>query len=670
MSIYQRVIAACGALVFVAVLAIGFTSSYVGKKMLLDSIYSRLDAVATNQRDKVNGVVKAWQDRVALIASRTQLRISLKRFWEKGDDADLTKVRKIIEDARKSVPAVEYIAVGATQGNPIVSTSGAESINTASMISLNAQERQIKLTHMSMDQAGHLYAHIQAPMVLDGEPIGLVYVTLRADELIMAAQDYTGLGETGETILIAMNRRGENQYLHPLRHDKTAALKPGRLLEDGEKLQTNFDTNSGRFPQEMTDYRGANTLGTVLPLGDINGIVLVKMDKDEILAPVTEYQKIILWAVVIFSLIAIVIGLRIAHAIATPVVKLAAKSQRIRLGEHHLRATVSPTQAKEINELAICFNSLADSLLNANAELEQRVAERTQALETLNDTLEQRIESRTQALKTANLELETALQHLRTTQAELVESEKMAALGGLVAGVAHEINTPIGIAVTGVSYLKDAVNDINTKFGTEQITRGDLKQFIDNATQTCDLMTTQLNRAAVLVSDFKQVAVDQSNPDYRGVNLYDYLEKIVATLQPQFKKTPHQIKMVTEKGLDIQTCPGALAQVLTALVNNALVHAFDENDEFQGEVIITAEKIESICRIQVSDNGKGVDAENQSRLFEPFYTTKRGAGGSGLGLSISHNIVTDILRGIIHCVSKPGQGAHFIIDLPLLAEMA
>ncbi|MBY4677433.1 sensor histidine kinase [Marinobacterium arenosum] len=661
MSIYQRVITACVGLTIVAIITFGVLSYQSGQRMLLDSIRARLDAVATNQHDKIEAVVAAWHDRVALIASRTQLRLSLRHYLTTGDQASLARINKIITDAQHSVRAVQSIAVGPPDGK-VLAQAGPALEGAIRSLEFNNDTSDIRLAGMYLAANGTLYARFDAPMLLDGKQVGRAQVTLLADELIRAAADYTGLGDSGETLLVTEDARGQPVYLTALRHQPDSALTVVSSDPSGALQQAL--SGQSLLASAAIDYRSQPIMTSARVMSGTGWGVLVKMDQQEILAPVSAFQNRLLIAASVLIACAIALGLIIARAIARPVEQLAEDARRIQQGERTVRAEVEPQHAREIQLLATSFNSLADSLLNANTRLELRVSERTAQLQELNETLEQRVEERTQALHRTNQELQAAMEELQQAQQELIRSEKMAALGGLVAGVAHEINTPLGIGITGASHLKEETDEIHGKAEAGQITRGDLDRFLSSTRTSCELMLSQLARAADLVSDFKQVAVDQSQPDIRQIELPDYLDKVVTTLQPQFKRTRLQIKVQAPPTLNLTTCPGALAQALTALLANCLTHAFEPDQP--GEVVVSAIATTDGCRIELADNGKGIAAEHLSKIFDPFFTTRRGQGGSGLGLSIVHNIVTDVLRGTIHCESTPGEGSRFIMELPEL----
>lgn len=286
-----------------------------------------------------------------------------------------------------------------------------------------------------------------------------------------------------------------------------------------------------------------------------------------------------------------------------------------------------------------------------------------EALQRINQDLERRVESRTRDFQIANEHLRRTLDDLRNAQKQLVESEKMAALGGLVAGVAHEINTPLGIGVTAASHLETESRRIGEQARQNTLKRSELDQFLAVADESSQLILRNLRRADHLIKSFKQVAVDQSSEQRRVVNLREYLDEILTSLQPRLKKTPFRVEIDCPGDLLVDTFPGALYQVFVNLVMNSIIHGFEGRD--QGLIRIQASLPgERLC-LDYRDDGRGMNPEVVARIFEPFFTTKRGQGGSGLGMHIVYNLVVQLLGGSVRCESATGQGVRFVIELPL-----
>lgn len=278
-------------------------------------------------------------------------------------------------------------------------------------------------------------------------------------------------------------------------------------------------------------------------------------------------------------------------------------------------------------------------------------------------------EKNKQILKQSNeLELKSekltkAIFELKVAQNHLITSEKMAALGGMVAGVAHEINTPVGIGVTAMSHLQSKYHEFMSLFEKGEMKKSDLIKFLEVVNDTTSITEHNLNRAALLVQNFKQVSVDQSSEDKRTIFIEQYIRDIITNLIHEFKHTKIEINVVCLSDFEIDTYPGAISQIITNFLMNAKFHAFEKNQK--GEVLIEIVRQQKDYIIMFSDNGKGIPEENIGKIFEPFYTTRRNEGGSGLGLSIVHNIVTNQLQGDINVESTKDKGTKFTLTLPL-----
>ena len=263
---------------------------------------------------------------------------------------------------------------------------------------------------------------------------------------------------------------------------------------------------------------------------------------------------------------------------------------------------------------------------------------------------------------TAN-ELRTALEDLERARDRLVQSEKMAALGQLVAGVAHEINTPIGVALTAATHLGERTGEFRQVFAENRMKRSDLQGYMDLAQESAELLRYNIQRAARLIQSFKQVAVDQTSEQHRSFELRSYLEQLIASLAPEVRKAGHTLTLTCDEGIELNGYPGALAQVLSNLVANAIAHAYARGAA--GTIALAASEDGANVVLTVVDNGRGIEPENLSKIYDPFFTTKRGSGGTGLGLHIVFNIVTKTLRGSIDCRSTPGLGTAFTVIIPM-----
>ncbi len=266
-------------------------------------------------------------------------------------------------------------------------------------------------------------------------------------------------------------------------------------------------------------------------------------------------------------------------------------------------------------------------------------------------------------LEQQNNALNSALLALREAQSELVRKEKMASLGGLVAGVAHEINTPLGICVTATTHLIEELRLTRRDIEAEKFDIQQREQFLDVLDQSLRILNANTKRAAALVRSFKQVAVDQTSDEKREFLLAAYLNEIMVSLQPKLKGKHVQIHIDCPDKLKILSHPGALSQIVTNFVVNSLNHGFEQTQE--GHIYLHMEMVGKDLLFEYKDNGQGMNQDELEKLFDPFYTTKRGQGGSGLGAHIVYNLVTGLLNGNIKASSQPGMGLQYQIRIPI-----
>ena len=287
------------------------------------------------------------------------------------------------------------------------------------------------------------------------------------------------------------------------------------------------------------------------------------------------------------------------------------------------------------------------------------------ALQELNYQLEKRVEERTAELEETNNNLANTMHNLQLAQAELVRSEKLTALGDIVAVVAHEINTPIGNCLTVATTLRDRSEELFEEIEQGTIRRSGLSRYINDSKTGMDILIRGLHRSSELISNFKQVAVDQTSEQRRIFKLDKVVNEVVALMLPMLRKTPYKLTILIPEDITMDSFPGPIEQIVTNLINNCILHAFDEDQP--GNMTLTAEMQEHQVKIEFADDGRGIPEHYLNRIFDPFFTTKLGRGGTGLGLNIVHNIVKKMLGGQIEVSSAAGSGTSFAILLPLVA---
>jgi signal transduction histidine kinase len=349
------------------------------------------------------------------------------------------------------------------------------------------------------------------------------------------------------------------------------------------------------------------------------------------------YQNVALVAVIFLTLI-VVIGALIARSIILPLKEIMAAMHGV-VSEKYDEPIQGTHARDEIGEMA-----RAVAVFRENA-IAKRKAE--------------------DELRAAKDRAEKALDDLREAQQSLIAAEKLAALGGLVAGVAHEVNNPIGISLTVASSFARRCEEFAKEVDAGPLRRSRLGEFLEGGRDAANQLVSNLQRAGELVQSFKQVAVDRSHADRRPFDLRESTDQIVASLRPVLKKSQITLTVDVPAGIVMDSYPGSYGQVLTNLFLNSVVHAFP--DGRAGTVIVEARQVRDDVDIFVSDDGVGMSEEIQRRAFDPFFTTRRNEGGTGLGLHIIFNLVTQQLGGRLAFESRLGWGTRFRITLPRVA---
>ena len=313
-------------------------------------------------------------------------------------------------------------------------------------------------------------------------------------------------------------------------------------------------------------------------------------------------------------------------------------------------------------ELDILTKSINVLLLRTDKHVSNFVEEQ-EHVESKNQALENRLSARTDALKESNQELLSTLEKLHEFQDQLVETEKMASLGDMVAGIAHEVNTPIGLGVTASSLLADKLSEIKMAFDNQTLKSSQLKKFLIDSDENVAIIFRNLERAAKLISSFKKVAVDQSSAESRTFNVSGLVDEVLLTISAKIESANVNVKVNCPEELYITSKPGPINQILINLILNSIFHAFDGLDN--GTITINIMNLSDQLHINYRDDGNGIDESIKAKIFDPFTTTKRGSGGSGLGMHLVYNLVTQALDGHITLEEEEERGVSFDITFPV-----
>lgn len=432
-----------------------------------------------------------------------------------------------------------------------------------------------------------------------------------------------------------------------------------RGLDGGEALFVGFTRSDiseqcAEIPQQNTlKTSSLDGLSLQLPIsldGDKIGSLYLRQDMHRLWSGVRTSVMIGVAVMVGCLLLSLVMTSILQRVISKPIAELAGVAKDISSsGDYSMRA--EELGADEVGQMVRAFNGMV-----------QQIQSRDQELESARKQLLGEIEQRTHA----NRELESTMADLRNTQQQLVETEKMASLGGLVAGVAHEINTPVGVAFTAASMLSGEAGAFGNAFRDGQLKKSSLEKFVRVSEESSRLILGNLERAAHLIQSFKQVAVDQSSEEVRSFEVGEYFSEVLLSLKPNLKKRKVEVTLDCPEEHVIRSHPGAWSQILTNLLMNSLAHAFEENDH--GLIKISVRVVGDELRVVYSDNGCGMDEATRKRVFDPFFTTRRGSGGSGLGMHILFNLVNQTLAGQVTLESEPGAGVRVEVVAPLGKE--
>ncbi|WP_130471425.1 hybrid sensor histidine kinase/response regulator [Candidatus Magnetaquicoccus inordinatus] len=295
-------------------------------------------------------------------------------------------------------------------------------------------------------------------------------------------------------------------------------------------------------------------------------------------------------------------------------------------------------------------------LISVRKVLEMRLIARK------NKQLMRDMEEQNRRLENTLAELQQTYEDLKQKKEQLIQSEKMASLGRLVAGVAHEINTPVGVCVTAASYWATDTQEISSAYQNKTMKRSDLELYFHKADELARLIQLNLSRTAELIRSFKMVSADQTNLEKRTIRVKSYLEDVLVSLGPKLKDQRFAITIDCPESLELISLPGAIAQIFTNLIMNSLIHGFEGRES--GSIQIAVQERDEQVEFLYRDDGKGIAAEHIKQIFDPFFTTKRNQGGLGLGLNIIHNTVEQTLGGRITCSSQVGAGVLFTLLLP------
>ncbi len=639
MRLFHRLLLSFLPVTIFSLLLLGALVQQVAKSNMTDLLERKLDANARIQQARIKDYLSFVEERVSAFNSRLLIR----KMLANNPDGHVSKqqalqLHNILMSTQQLIDSFEQIYL-ISKNHIVVASTNEQDVGKPfaddPLLLLLKQGPITARTEFNQNNELRLVHGIN--LVLDDQVVGYLVVKNTAQQIASLAQQRIGLGDTGEAYLIKPSLTSPNKtvYLSQLRFGETSDQLTDPLASTAFELGYQGIIHS-------IDYRGQEVLAVTRLFDEFGWALIVKIDVEEAFAPLYQLNFVFFATAAGCLLLVTLVSIWLAGTIASPLEKMAQTALCIERGE--LNKVFKRSRLQEVDFLARIFNQMLATIKEHNCKLEALVKQRTLALEQNNQTLNQ------------------SLEQLKQAQSQLVESEKMAALGGLVAGIAHEVNTPIGAALGASSHLRDLVTKVNQNYKNGKLTEQAFERLLSNADSAMTIVVANLERGAELIRSFKRVAVDQSNEQVLLFNLTDYVADVLNSLKPQYKHQPLDIVFEEHHNIIIEQAPGLIAQLVTNLVLNAVSHAFSA--ESKGRIEIRLSQRQQQIQLSIEDNGRGMTPEVCQRIFEPFYTTKRGSGGSGLGLHIVYNIVTQKLQGHINVTSKPSEGTRFDITFP------
>lgn len=389
-----------------------------------------------------------------------------------------------------------------------------------------------------------------------------------------------------------------------------------------------------------------------------HGYLYIQSSTEYISNSVRELIYIAALFVLVGLIITLILVLAIQKRMNTPVSTIIETIQEITQSKnYHTRIATLP-----IIELDILGRNINILLKRTESHIQKQQEKHQQTL-SQNSTLAAKVQARTDALKESNQDLLSTLEKLHQFQSQLVETEKMASLGDMVAGIAHEVNTPIGLGVTASTLMSDRLAEIKQAFEDKSLKSSQLKKFLIQGEENVAIIYRNLERAAKLISSFKKVAVDQSSADIREFNVKELLDEVLLTLKGKLDTASVDITINCPETLIVESKPGPINQIVINLVLNSILHGFEGKPN--GQITISVIHLSNQLHLSYKDDGIGINEDIKEKVFEPFTTTKRGSGGSGLGLHLVYNLVTQALNGHIDFESSIEYGTTFNITFPI-----
>lgn len=410
-----------------------------------------------------------------------------------------------------------------------------------------------------------------------------------------------------------------------------------QIISNSAKYIVYNNISNDIFSFDLKNKKYYGFVGNISKPFDQDIRAVIAIPEDDLLSDIKKQQFQSLLTVIFIICLSTVLGIWVLSRIIQPIEKAAFAAKALSNGDFSVNVDEGKLKLYETQELVDSFNNMALKLNNAFSTIKENES-----------SLESKVTEKTNELK--------------KTYDELLEREKLASLGGLVAGISHEINTPLGVAVSACSYLEKQNETLYDSLVSGKISKENLINYLESTEESIDIININLSRAAELISSFKQISVNQSASVHTRFLVKDYFESIFLTLKHEYKNKPFEFNISCDENLEIYSYPGSISQIFTNLIMNSIKHGFKDENLLSINIYIDYD--DNWVTMKYTDNGNGIPPAHLKRIFEPFFTTKRNDGGSGLGLSIVYNIVTATLGGTITCESELNKGVLFTIRIP------
>lgn len=608
------------------------TSNYVEQKLRKD-----FSAISALHIKTINLWVVNVEEQLQAFKSRLLVRSILANYPDTQlPREEQLKLQSILVSTRDRVSSFDQLYLINVAGDIVASTAESD------LASSNTLKEQVQneaateyLARPVTTPTGDRYLQHLISLELSGHIVGYLVAQGQTKSLQDLMQSNTGLGNDGK---LTIYRNHLEQGLQPL----FSAASPDIDID------SIVDTLDQQLQWFMTETTGGEILLAHLEKVDsLDWHLLITTPKSQAFDVILEIRWFGIFSVLLAGVLLIFNIIYVARLLSSPIERLA----------HHASHLNDAREPELFQKSGIAeYDKLASRLnrLMQDVQMEK-------------NNLESNVYNRTKDLASKNLELKRTMTELRNTQQLLVETEKMAVLGEMVAGVAHEVNTPIGSALGAATHLSETSDAVKFSWEKGELTEQEFETLLIANQHASDIIVSNLNRANELIRSFKRVAVDQSNEKLQEFDLVEYIKDVVLSLGPRYKHMKLEFVYSGVKGIRVRQIPGIIAQITTNLVVNAIVHAFENKPRGRLEINIEAQN-ENNLELRISDDGKGMTREISSKLFDPFFTTKRGMGGTGLGLNIVYNLVVKNLSGHISVRSEPEKGSAFTLRFPIIQK--